>query len=225
MLGMTIKQPQGQAQACVIWMHGLGSSAANMMMLVNQLNVGLGVKHVCLEAPVRPVTWNNHALTPAWYDIVGNRLLDRQDEAGVIQSQRAINQVIDGLLVEGWRASQIYLAGFSQGGAMALYTGLNSVHRLGGVMSLSAYLPLAETISPILAKDTPLFIAYGVLDPIVLPQWTLQSVDFLRQHQFSQLEVQHYRMEHTFCVDEIKAISLWINQQATRVIAVDGEQA
>ena len=225
MLGMKIKETPGQDQACVVWMHGLGSSAANMMLLVNQLNVGLAVKHVCLDAPVRPVTWNNHALTQAWYDIVGNRLLDRQDEVGVVRSQRAINQVIDGLLAEGWRASQIYLAGFSQGGAMALYTGLNSAHRLGGVISLSAYLPLADMISPILAKDTPLFIAYGVLDPIVLPQWTLQSVDFLRQHHFSRLEVQHYPMEHTLCVDEIKAISLWINQQVTRVIAVDGEQA
>lgn len=210
LLSMKIKNPPEGAKHCVIWMHGLGSDADNMMTLASELPLTTPVRHVCLDAPVRPITFNNRMPMRAWYDIVGFKAEDRDDKEGILQSTDAIHQVIEMQLAEGFSASQIFLAGFSQGGAMALVAGLNAKHAVGGIISLSAYLPLASSIQSNLDRNTPIFIGSGLYDPVVLPSWTASSVQWLQAHGFNQVDVHHYPMEHTVCFEEVNEIANWL---------------
>lgn len=209
-----MKEPQDKAQACVVWLHGLGADASDMMGLADQLMIHeVAIRHVFIDAPSRPVTLNGGMVMPAWYDIMGMKLQDREDEQGIAQSEKTIRQVIDSQLNDGFVSSQIYLAGFSQGGAMALHTALHTAARLGGVIALSAYLPLAGANKPVLDKKTPFFIGSGQFDPLVLPDWTKQSKDWLLDKGYEYIYAQQYPMEHSICFEEIKELSLWLSKQ------------
>lgn len=213
-MSVYLKESQEKAQACVIWLHGLGADASDMMGLADQLMIDdVAIRHVFIDAPSRPVTLNGGMVMPAWYDIIGMRLLDRQDKLGIEQSATTIRQVMDTQLDDGFLPSQIYLAGFSQGGAMALHTALHTETRLGGVIALSAYLPLAEYTQPVLDKETPFFMGSGQFDPLVLPEWTKQSKEWLLAKGYERIEAQQYPMEHSICFEEIKELSLWLSQQ------------
>lgn len=212
-----MKEPQAPAQACVIWMHGLGADASDMAGLADQLianNVSL--RHVFINAPMRPVTLNNGMVMPAWYDIVGTELIDRQDKEGIEQSESLIRNVMEAQIQDGFTSEQLFLAGFSQGGAMALHTALHTSARLGGVIALSAYLPLAEHSRPKLDKHTPFFMGAGQFDPLVLPKWVEMSNDWLLNNGYTRLTSHRYPMEHSVCMDEIRDISLWLGQQVPR---------
>ncbi len=213
-MSVYLKNPQDKAQACVIWLHGLGADASDMMGLADQLMINdVAIRHVFIDAPSRPVTLNGGMVMPAWYDIIGMKLLDREDKEGIAQSEQTIRQVMDSQLSDGFVSSQIYLAGFSQGGAMALYTALHTANRLGGVIALSAYLPLAAHNKPILDKSTPFFMGSGQFDPLVLPDWTKQSKDWLLEKGYENIYAQQYPMEHSICFEEIKELSLWLSKQ------------
>lgn len=213
-----MKEPQQQAQACMIWMHGLGASASDMINLSDQLMTkNLAIRHVFIDAPTRPVTLNGGMIMPAWYDIYGMELLDRDDKEGIEQSAVLIRNVIEAQLLDGFIPSQIFLAGFSQGGAMAIHTALNMKARLGGVIALSAYLPLAVHTVPELDKSTPFFLGAGHFDPLVLPIWTQQSKDWLLANGYKQLAFHSYPMEHSVCFEEIKDLSHWLGQQVEGV--------
>ena len=222
LLNVYVKDPQQQAQACVIWMHGLGADAQDMMGLATELPLTVAIRHVFIDAPVRPVTLNNHMPMRAWYDILGMKLTDREDSEGIKQSSTRIRQVIENQLAEGFVSEQIFLAGFSQGGAMALYTGLHSSIPLGGIIALSAYLPLASVCNIVLNLNTPLFVAGGLYDPLVLPAWTNQCVEVLRASGFRRIESREYPMEHTICVEEIRDIAQWLILQVTAITNREG---
>lgn len=213
LLNVYIKEPQQPAQACVIWMHGLGADAQDMAGLATQLPVTVAIRHVFIDAPVRPVTINNHMPMRAWYDIVGMQLTDREDHVGILQSESMIRQVIDEQLEEGFVSEQIFLAGFSQGGAMALFTGLQMTIPVAGIIALSAYLPLAAACSMSLDNRTPIFAAGGQYDPIVLPAWTKQTVASLQSRGFQQITWHEYPMEHAICAEEIQDLAQWLNKQ------------
>lgn len=209
-----MKEPQAPAQACIIWMHGLGADASDMAGIADQLAVtDLAVRHVFINAPMRPVTLNNGMMMPAWYDIVGLELVDRQDKAGIEQSELIIRKVMNEQVDDGFAFEQIFLAGFSQGGAMALHTALQTPARLGGIIALSAYLPLAEHSRPKLDKHTPIFLGSGQFDPLVVPKWVTMSKDWLLNNGYTSLANHQYPMEHSVCMEEIKDISLWLSQQ------------
>jgi phospholipase/carboxylesterase len=211
-----MKEPQAPAQACVIWMHGLGADASDMVSLADQLSPGnLAVRHAFINAPMRPVTVNNGMVMPAWYDIIGLELVDRQDKAGIEQSDLIIRKVMNEQLDDGFAFEQIFLAGFSQGGAMALHTALQTPARLGGVIALSAYLPLAGQSRSKLNKHTSIFLGSGQFDPVVLPKWVTMSKDWLLNDGYTNLTTHQYPMEHSICMEEISDISLWLNQQIT----------
>ena len=212
MLNVYIKEPQQPAQACVIWMHGLGADAQDMAGLAEQLSLKVPIRHVFMDAPVRPVTLNNHMPMRAWYDIVGMKLTDREDHEGILQSESLIRQVIETQTASGLPSQKIFLAGFSQGGAMALFAGLQLTMPLAGLIVLSAYLPLASTCNITLDRHTPIFAACGQYDPMVLPLWTKQGIDGLRDLGFQGIEWHEYPMEHAICADEIKDISHWLNK-------------
>ncbi len=154
-MNTVVIEPVQKAQACMIWMHGLGAGADDMAGLAKQLPLKhMPVRHVALNAPVRPVTLNQGMSMPAWYDITGFSLTDREDKAGILASEQIILDVIKAQIADGFSPSTIFLAGFSQGGAMALFTALRTEVALGGVIALSAYLPLASECEIKLDKKT-----------------------------------------------------------------------
>src|SRR5438477_620137 len=137
-------------RAAVIWMHGLGADGHDFEPIVPEIDVpdGLAVRFVFPHAPMRPVTINGGAVMRAWYDVTGLGGVRREDEPGVRASQRAIEALIEREKTRGLSAGQILLAGFSQGGAMALQTGLRHAERLAGLVVLSSFLPLGDTVAP-----------------------------------------------------------------------------
>jgi phospholipase/carboxylesterase len=213
-LNIYLKEPEQKAKACVIWMHGLGADASDMAGLASELSLnGLPVRHVFIDAPTRPVTLNNGLVMRAWYDIVGLTLTDREDEVGIAQSEKIIRQIVDDQLKDGFSSDQIFLAGFSQGGAMALYTALQMESPLAGVIVLSGYLPLASKSQTTMPQNTPVFIAGGQYDPIVLPMWTALAVEWLKQSGYKAVSLHTYLMEHTICMDELNDLSIWLTNQ------------
>lgn len=217
-MSVYVKEPSKPAQACVIWLHGLGADAADMMSLADQLIVDAAVRYVFLDAPKRAVTLNGGMIMPAWYDILGTKLSHREDKPGIEQSYQIIRKVIEDQISNGFDSSQIYLAGFSQGGAMALHTALNTAEQLGGVIALSAYLPLADETKPVLNKSTPIFMGAGQFDPLVLPKWTQASKEWLFSHGYELIAYHQYPMEHAICFEEIKDLSLWLARQIQGVL-------
>ncbi len=213
LLNVYIKEPQQPAHACIIWMHGLGADAQDMAGLATQLPVTVALRHVFIDAPVRPVTINNRMPMRAWYDIFGAKLTDREDSEGIGQSDAMIRQVIDNQHADGFSSQQIFLAGFSQGGAMALFTGLQMDKPLAGIIALSGYLPLAAACNISLDKDTPIFAAGGQYDPVVLPTWSKQSIEMLKARGFQKITWYEYPMEHAICAEEIKDLARWLNIQ------------
>lgn len=212
-MSIYIKEPEQAARACVIWMHGLGADANDMKGLANELNLSIPVRHVFLDAPVRPVTLNNRMPMRAWYDITGMKLTDREDRAGILESEAVIRQVLLKQQADGFPLNRIFLAGFSQGGAMALFTALSTSGLLGGVIVLSGYLPLASEAKTQLQHDTPMFIASGDDDPLVLPAWTGQCVDHLREQGYTRVSWHRYAMEHSICIEEVRDIERWISEE------------
>lgn len=209
-MDICVREPKTKAEACVIWMHGLGADAENMQQVVNALPEALPIRHVFMNAPVRPVALNNHMPMRAWYNILGIKLTDREDKEGILNSEQLINDVVLSQIAEGFSSTNIFLAGFSQGGAMALFTGLRSKVELGGILALSGYLPLSSLCANPLFLNLPIFMAIGKFDQIVLPDWTRLSYNWLIAENFTAIDWREYPMEHSICMQEIKDISDWL---------------
>lgn len=208
------KQSPAAPKACMIWMHGLGADSADMAALAGQLSIPDGLfEHVFLDAPIRPVTINGNMPMRAWYDITGSGLTDREDSAGIKASEQQIIKAIELQQQAGFSGQQIFLAGFSQGAAMALYTGLHASMPLGGIVALSGYLPLALTCQAVQDLHTPFFLAHGRFDPIVLPVWSQQSGLFLKKQGYVHISDHAYSMEHTVCHEELRDLSVWLIQK------------
>lgn len=209
MLSAYVTEPKRSANVAIIWMHGLGATAMDMSGLADQLMLtGKSVRHVFLNAPVQPVTINNGVSMPAWYDVFGFNLSYKEDKQGILASEAKIRTIIRLQTERGVSPEQVYLAGFSQGGAMALYTGLNYFHPLGGVIALSAYMPLALECQPILCRSTPIFLGFGTEDTIVLPDWSKATRDWLLRKGYP-VTSHSYPMQHSICAQEVQDLSTW----------------
>jgi phospholipase/carboxylesterase len=203
--------------AAVIWMHGLGADGNDFVPIVNEIDLSgaPGIRFIFPHAPTRPVTINNGYVMRAWYDISFGDLegnTRKADEKGVRESQAQIGQLIARENGRGIATGKIVLAGFSQGGAIALHTGLRYPGTLAGVMALSTYLPLAESFakeaSPANTK-TPVFMAHGTQDPVVPYAMGRGSRDLLQQAGYA-LEWQEYPMQHSVCLEEVADIGRWL---------------
>ena len=203
--------------AAVIWMHGLGADGNDFVPIVNEIDLSgaPGIRFIFPHAPTRPVTINNGHVMRAWYDIAFGDLegkTRKADEKGVRESQAQIGQLIARENSRGIAASKIVLAGFSQGGAIALHTGLRYPETLAGVMALSTYLPLAESFvqeaTPANAK-TPVFMAHGTHDPVVPYAMVNSSREQLQQAGYA-LEWHEYPMQHSVCLEEVADIGRWL---------------
>lgn len=203
--------------SAVIWMHGLGADGNDFVPIVNELDLAgaPGIRFIFPHAPTRPVTINNGYVMRAWYDIAFGDLegkTRKADEKGVRESQAQIGQLIAREMSRGIATGKIVLAGFSQGGAIALHTGLRYPEKLAGVMALSTYLPLADSFTaeaaPANAK-TPVFMAHGTQDPVVPYAMGRDSRDLLQQAGYA-IEWQEYPMQHSVCLEEVADIGRWL---------------
>lgn len=205
--------PPGASHS-VIWLHGLGADGHDFEPVVNELDLDKPIRFIFPHAPSMPVTINNGFVMPAWYDIVSQQIDSQQDEAGVRHSQLAIIALIENEIARGINPENIILAGFSQGGAIALHTGLRYPRKLAGIMGLSTYLPLADSLANEAAdanRATAIFLGHGTFDPIVPFELAIKTQDQLNQLHYST-ELKKYPMEHSVYPEEINDISDWINR-------------
>lgn len=200
----------------VIWLHGLGADGNDFVPIVRELDLAgcPAIRFVFPHAPTMPITINNGYVMRAWYDILGMDLVQREDEAGLRRSQRMVEHLIAREKARGIPSNRIVLAGFSQGCAMALQTGLRHPEKLAGLLCLSGYLPLHATL-PAERHDanhhTPIFLAHGRGDPIVPFDRAEKSRDFLKVLGYD-VEWHAYPMQHEVCMDEIDDISAWFRR-------------
>ena len=210
-------------QASVIWLHGLGADGNDFVPVVEALGLDAApaVRFVFPHAPMRPVTINNGHVMRAWYDVSFGDLEGKSrqaDERGVRESQGQVNALIERERQRGIEPAKIVLAGFSQGGAIALHTGLRYPDRLAGMMALSTYLPLADSLPREAAsanKATPIFMAHGLFDPVVPLVMGAGSMTFLTGLGYS-IEWRQYPMQHSVCPQEIDDVGNWLARALTK---------
>lgn len=204
-----------QPRHCIIWLHGLGADGQDFAPVVDELELPVAVRYIFPHAPQRPVTINGGFVMRAWYDIATQDIGARQDAAGIRASQAAIETLIALEVERGIAPRNIYLAGFSQGGAIALHTGLRQQHALGGVLALSTYLPLAETVADEIrgeALRTPIFMAHGRSDTVVPYALGAASREAL-QRLGCEVEWHEYPMPHSVCPEELLDIQRWLTER------------
>ena len=202
--------PAGDARAAVIWLHGLGADGHDFAAIVPELAMPpeLGVRFVFPHAPSIPVTLNGGMVMPAWYDIAEIDLQRRHDEAGVRRSDEHVRALIEREQARGVPASRIVLAGFSQGGAVALFSALRHPERLAGVIALSTYLLLEDALDAERAaanQDVPILQVHGSMDPMVPCSRGEAARDALLRRGYS-VDFRTYPMEHAVCLEEIQVI-------------------
>jgi phospholipase/carboxylesterase len=202
--------------ASVVWLHGLGADGNDFVPILPELRLSatLPLRFVFPHAPVRAVTINNGMRMRAWYDISAADLNNRADLTGVRQSQRQVEALIEREVARGITSTRIVLAGFSQGGAIALYTGIRHAQRLAGIIALSAYLIAGDKLlveAASINRSLPVFMGHGTADPIVRFEWGDASRRALEAAGY-RVDWQTYPMEHSVCTEEIQAVSAWLQR-------------
>lgn len=200
----------------IIWMHGLGADGWDFVPIVRELPLPeeVPLRFIFPHAPVRPVTINNGMQMRAWYDIAMNDISRLPDEGGIRESQAAIERLMARERDRGVDPAKIVLAGFSQGGAIALQAGLRHANRLGGIVALSTYLPLEDSFEAEAAaanRATPVFMAHGSQDPIVPIQLAEVSRAMLERHGYD-VEWHAWPMPHALCAEEIEAVAAFLGR-------------
>lgn len=203
----------------VIWLHGLGADGNDFAPIVPEL-VDAGwppLRFVFPHAPVRPITINGGMAMRAWYDISGLEIAQRQDEVGIRASIGLLEELIERERTRGVPSQNVLLAGFSQGGAIVLSGGLRFAQRLGGIVALSTYLPMAEKTDAeanAANRGTPIFMAHGTLDPTISHALGQMSRDYLAQRGYL-IEWHDYQMAHQVCMTEIDDLRKWMGSRLT----------
>lgn len=205
-----------QPEASILWLHGLGADGHDFEPIVPELaaELALPLRFVFPHAPVRPVTINNGYRMRAWYDITGFDRGALQDEVGIRGSDAAVRALIRRENERGIATSRIVLAGFSQGGAMALFTGLRYPEKLAGIIGLSCYLVLASTLDAERAaanQGTRIFMAHGLSDPVVDVRLGEEGRKAVEARGYS-VEWHTYPMPHAVCPEEIGDITAWLKK-------------
>jgi len=202
--------------ASIIWLHGLGADGHDFEPVVPELGLpdNLAVRFIFPHAPAIPVTINNGYIMPAWYDFKQTDLGIEHDAKGIAHTAKQIRLLIEQQQMHGIASNRIILAGFSQGGSMAIHCGLRQPEPLAGIMALSAYLLLPDQLASEIkssARTVPICMAHGVEDPVVpfaLGEASRRKLETAGCH----VEWHSYPMEHHVCPQEIKDIGLWISR-------------
>jgi phospholipase/carboxylesterase len=205
-----------EPRLAVLWLHGLGADGHDFEPLVPELDLHASVRFVFPHAPHRAVTINGGMRMRAWYDILGFGERVAQDEAGIRESAAALGKLVDREIERGMPPTRIVLAGFSQGGAIALHAGLREPRPLGGILALSTYLPLAPTLAAERSAQNaavPICMLHGTDDPVIPLSAAAASKALLEEHGY-RVEWRAYPMAHSVCAAEVRDIAGWIEQRA-----------
>lgn len=197
----------------IIWLHGLGADGHDFEPIVPELRLPAGVplRFVFPHAPVQPVTINGGAAMRSWYDIKSFDAEGRADREGVLASSAFLEALITREIDRGIAVNKIVIAGFSQGGAVAIHTALQTTHDIAGLMALSTYIALPEDADSVSShKDLPIFMAHGSFDPVLQFAWGRGSADRLVEAGY-EVEWHEYPMAHAVCPQEIADISVWLS--------------
>ncbi len=211
-----IQEPKQKADACVIWLHGLGADGHDFAGVTQELGLGpeCRVRFIFPHAPQLPITLNFGYVMPAWYDITAIDMDAPQDEVGIRASQKVLNRLIEDNVNDDIPTNRIILMGFSQGGALAIYSALRYDKPLAGVGVLSGYLPLHGLLqkekNPI-NMNIPIFMAHGILDMLV--PMKLAELSLMTLQEAGYKPTWHtYPMEHSVCLPELQDIGKWIQE-------------
>jgi phospholipase/carboxylesterase len=213
----TVEVETGPApRAAVLWLHGLGADGHDFEPIVPELDLSptLPVRFVFPHAPMRPVTINHGMVMRAWYDVREDGGERREDEAGVRASQQLIEALIAREQSRGVAAHRLVLAGFSQGGAMALHTGLRHPDHLAGILALSCFLPLADKLAGEASpanRDVPIFLTHGTQDAVI-PIGRARRARTVLESLGYRVEWREYPMPHAVCPEEIADIGRWFHE-------------
>lgn len=211
-----IIEPSQHHSASVIWLHGLGADGHDFESIVPELDLDdLGVRFIFPHAPKMPITINGGMTMRAWYDVRSPDLTQMEDADTIKVSAKIIRTFIDAEVDKGIPSERILLAGFSQGGAIALYTGLRFAQPLAGLLALSTYLPLQNaTESEVKPSNQAIDILqmHGTFDPVI-PLLTARN-SFYRMQEFGlNIDWKEYPIPHSLCGQQVKDIADWIRQQ------------
>lgn len=213
--------PAAEADAVVIWLHGLGADGHDFEPIVPELALPASarVRFVFPHAPMRPITINGGYVMRGWYDVASADISAQEDAQGIYEAQRQLQVLIKKEVERGIPAERIILAGFSQGGAIILHSGLRYPQRLGGLLVLSSYLPLASSLDTernTANNDVPIFMGHGTHDEII-PQALAEQTRELLLKQGYTVDWHSYVMPHGVVSDEIEDIGWWLR----RVLKLD----
>ena len=216
-LDKIVVEPKTAAQACVIWLHGLGDSGAGFAPVVPVLGLSAdhNIRFVFPHAPEQAVTINGGYVMRSWYDIKSMDLHDRADLKGVMESEVLVNQLIADQISQGIPANKIVLAGFSQGGVMSLFTGLRFPQQLAGIIALSCYLPGADKLPEQLSdanKTTPILHHHGVQDDVV-PLFAGKMANDALNATGYKTEWKTFPMAHSVLPNQLTEIGSWLTKQ------------
>ena len=206
----------------VIWLHGLGADGSDFEPVVPELGLDdqPGIRFIFPHAPSMPVTCNGGYVMPAWYDIITLEKNSRRvDEAGIVHSRQAIRHLIERENQRGIPCERIFLAGFSQGGAVAYTTALTHPEKLAGLIALSTYIPVQRLLVDEATETNraiPVFAAHGMDDDVVAPELGMAARDFLIDQGYS-VEWHEFPMPHSVCLPEVKAIGKWLKARMAAV--------
>jgi len=215
-----VLEPTTTADAAVIWLHGLGADGYDFVPIVQELRLPatMAVRFIFPHAAPRPVTINNGFVMRAWYDITSLGPDRKEDDVGIRESATVVNQYVQQQNARGVESKRIVIAGFSQGGAIALQAGLRYPERIAGIMALSTYLPLRDAVAAEATqvnRDVPILMCHGLRDDIVPAALGKASRDALTSLGY-QVEWQSYPMEHQVCMEEVLDISKWLQARLAR---------
>lgn len=209
-----IFETQSHSKSAIIWLHGLGADGYDFTSIPEQFSISktAAIRFIFPHAPERAVTINQGFIMRAWYDIFGLDRQSDQDIEGIREAEALLNRLIDDQIQSGIESSKIILAGFSQGGALALHAGLRYPKRLGGIIGLSTYLPVADLLEKErhpANKMTPIFLAHGDEDEVLPLSFGLEIKQNLECYHYKVMW-HLYKMGHTISIQEIRDIDGWL---------------
>lgn len=213
-LDSIIIETQDQPDSAVIWLHGLGADGNDFVPVIDQLHLpsNLAIRFIFPHAPIRPITINQGYQMPGWYDISSLAIAEHEDTVGINESSIILKRLCEEQEANGITTGRIVLAGFSQGGAIALHCGCRYPKALAGILALSTYLPLPDTLTSEVndhSVNTPVFMAHGTHDEVVAFQYGKQSRTVLQANNFI-VDWHEYNMGHSVCMEEISDIRQWL---------------
>ncbi len=216
-LDSIIIETQPHPDAAIIWLHGLGADGNDFVPIVEQLQLPshLALRFIFPHAPVRPITINQGYQMPGWYDISSLSIVENEDEEGIKESSAILSELCQEQEANGIASSRIIVAGFSQGGAIALHCGCRYPRPLGGIIALSTYLALPGSLEDEISDqltEVPIFMAHGRQDDVVDYEYGKQSLEQLEAYDI-EIQWNEYDMGHAVCLEEIQHIRQWLTEQ------------